>query len=153
MVIGSVAKLCGNECENVIHVPECMKQARSQGGFGGFDRTTLFSANRIGKFIHTPPTLISRDRRQDGRQTEGRDLYIMMLNQKKVPFQYCRSLRSRLILQQPRTVLQVSQSVRTTTRALPDYYPEKLFSRALQGYCFRLLQSRTPLPETLATNL
>ena len=52
-------------------------QARSQGGF---DRTTLFSssANHIktyGKFIRTPPTLISRERRQDGRQTEGRDLY------------------------------------------------------------------------------
>ena len=55
-------------------------QARSQGGFGGFDRTTLFSssANHIktyGKFIRTPPTLISCERRQDGRQTEGRDLY------------------------------------------------------------------------------
>ena len=55
-------------------------QARRQGGFGGFNRTTLFSAIRIktcGKFIRTPPTLISRERGQDGRQTEGRDLYIM----------------------------------------------------------------------------
>ena len=67
-----------------------MRQARSQGGFGGFDRTTLFSANRIktyGTFIRAPPTLISRERGQDGKQTEVRDLYIMTLNQKKVPFQ------------------------------------------------------------------
>ena len=108
-------------------------QARSQGGFGGFDRTTLFSVNRIKtycKFIHTPPTLISRERGQDGRQSEGRDLYNIMMLKSAVPvlpvFQEPVNFTAASYGPSSFAVKESASngkcSRKTTTRALPDYY-------------------------------